>query len=592
MKGFFGRILKIDLSRRKTEIESISDETYRRTLGGKGLALHLLLRDNPPGADPLGPANRLIFATGPATDSPVWGSCRHGVFTKSPQTGFFSESYSGGTAAEPMARAGYDAVIIYGAAENPVWIEIGDESVEIHDSGPLWGLDTYATEDAVKAWIREHRPDAGKAGVVVIGQAGENQVVFSVIENDYWRSAGRTGVGAVMGAKRIKAIAFHGRSKRNFADPPALKEFAKSLAAHSREDAGVKAYKTMGTPMLVDIMNKAGGFPARYWKKGRSEHADQINSGALHERCSVKPHACLKCLMACGRLSTVKAGRHKGLTIEGPEYETIYAFGGLCEVDRIEEIAYLNDVCDRLGLDTITGGNLAALTIEAVRQDRIEYDIDYGRVDDIARLLEDIAFRRGIGEVLARGIRTAASTWGMEDQAIHVKGMEPAGYDPRVLKGMGLAYGTSDRGACHLRATFYKPELSGLVDPEKMEGKAAVFAEWEDRLTIFDTLILCRFYRDLYQWEPLSEIVRGVSGLDLDIAGLRKIAAAVTDDARRFNLREGLTPKDDCIPERFHKEALPETGKSISAEQMNRMLEDYYRARGWNENGVPPATTY
>ncbi|MCF8080965.1 MAG: aldehyde:ferredoxin oxidoreductase, partial [Desulfobacterales bacterium] len=385
MKGFFGKNLKIDLSRRKTEIESISDETYRRNFGGKGLALHLLLRDNPPGVDPLSPANRLIFAAGPATGSPVWGSCRHGVFTKSPQTGFFSESYSGGTAAEPMARAGYDAVIIYGAAENPVWIEVGDESVEIHDAGPLWGLDTYAAEDAVKAWIRENRPDAGKAGVVVIGPAGENQVVFSVIENDYWRSAGRTGVGAVMGAKRVKAVAFHGRSKRIFADPAALKAFAKSLSARAKEDAGVKAYKTLGTPMLVDIMNKAGGFPTRYWKKGRCDHADQINAGALHDRCTVKPHACLKCLMACGRLSTVNAGRHKGLTVEGPEYETIYAFGGLCEVDQIEEIAYLNDVCDRLGLDTITGGNLAALTIEAVRQGRIEYDIDYGQVDSIAR---------------------------------------------------------------------------------------------------------------------------------------------------------------------------------------------------------------
>ena len=263
MKGFFGKILKIDLSRRKTEIESISNETYRRTFGGKGLALHLLLRDNPPGVDPLGPENRLIFAAGPTTGSPIWGSCRHGVFTKSPQTGFFSESYSGGTAAEPMARAGYDAVIVYGAAENPVWIEVGDESAQIHDAGPLWGLDTYATEDAVKAWIREHRPGAGKAGVVVIGPAGENQVVFSVIENDYWRSAGRTGVGAVMGAKMVKAVAFHGRSKRIFADPAALKVFAKSLSARSKEDAGVKAYKTLGTPMLVKMTNTAGAFPNR-----------------------------------------------------------------------------------------------------------------------------------------------------------------------------------------------------------------------------------------------------------------------------------------------------------------------------------------
>jgi aldehyde:ferredoxin oxidoreductase len=206
----------------------------------------------------------------------------------------------------------------------------------------------------------------------------------------------------------------------------------------------------------------------------------------------------------------------------------------------------------------------------------------------VARLVEDIAARRGIGDTLARGIRFAAEEWGMADQAIHVKGLEPAGYDPRVLKGMGLAYGSSDRGACHLRATFYKPELAGIVDKDVIPGKAAVFAEWEDRLTLFDTFVLCRFYRDLYQWDQLAEILRGTTGLDLDAAGMRRIAATVSDDARRFNLREGLTMQDDQLPSRFHKEALPETGKVITEEQMQVMLTEYYRARGWNEKGEPP----
>ncbi|MBU1739987.1 MAG: aldehyde ferredoxin oxidoreductase C-terminal domain-containing protein, partial [Proteobacteria bacterium] len=210
-----------------------------------------------------------------------------------------------------------------------------------------------------------------------------------------------------------------------------------------------------------------------------------------------------------------------------------------------------------------------------------------GQVDRMAALLTDIAYRRGVGDVLAGGIKTAAPAWGMADQAIHVKGLEPAGYDPRVLKGMGLAYGTSDRGACHLRATFYRPELVGLVDPEQIEGKAAVFAEWEDRLTFFDCLILCRFYRDLYQWEQLATIIEGATGLDLDVDGLRAVARAVTDDTRRFNLREGLTPADDKLPGRFHREVLPETGKIITPEQMEVMLEEYYRARGWDEQGRP-----
>ena len=564
----------------------ISDEILRKTLGGKGLATYLLRQHNPPNVDPLSPENHLIFAIGPTAGSRIWGSCRHGVFTKSPQTGFYSESYSGGRVAERIAASGFDAIMIHGAADKPVWLEICEESVHFHSAEDLWGLDTYDTEDRVNAWHQSNRPDSGDCGVVCIGPAGEKMVSFAVIENDYWRSAGRTGVGAVMGSKKIKAISFHGKRKKTFADEGLIKKFSKALAVAAKENPGVSAYKTMGTPMLVDIMNKVGGFPTRYWHKGRYDQAEKINATALHHRCEVKPHACLKCFMACGRLSTVKAGRHKGLQVEGPEYETIYAFGGLCEVDSIEEILFLNDICDRLGIDTITSGNLAAFTIEAVRQSKVDYPIAYGDVDGIARLLEDIAARRGIGDLLAQGIRPAADAWEMSDQAIHVKGLEPAGYDPRVLKGMGLAYGSSDRGACHLRATFYKPELSGIVDPDEIDGKARMFVEWEDRLTVFDTLILCRFYRDLYQWDQLSTIIKSTTGMDLDIKAMRNIAATVSNDARRFNLGEGLEPQDDMLPRRFYNEALPETGKVITEDQMQRLMADYYEARGWDANGT------
>jgi len=587
MHGFYNIILRVNVSEQSFELQPVSDEVLQQTLGGKGLATYLLLRHNPPKVHPLSPENHIIFATGPVAGSRIWGSCRHGVFTKSPQTGFYSESYSGGKVAERMAACGFDAIMIHGKSENPVWLEIGEDIVHFHSATDLWGLETYETEDRIKAWGTENRPGVGKLGVTCIGPAGENLVRFAVIENDYWRSAGRTGVGAVLGSKKIKAVAFQGKRQKAFAEEDLLRDFAKKVAADSKENPGVIAYKTKGTPMLVDIMNNAGGFPTRYWQKGRYEKAGEINADALHQKCNVQPHACLKCFMACGRLSTVKNGRHKGLQVEGPEYETIYAFGGLCEVDSIEEILYLNDICDRLGLDTISAGNLAALTIEAVRQGKIDYTIDYGDVDAIAGLLKQMAACKGVGEVLAQGIQFAADSWGMADQAIHVKGLEPAGYDPRVLKGMGLAYGTSDRGACHLRATFYKPELSGGVDPEKITGKAEIFAEWEDRLTIFDTLILCRFYRDLYQWEQLSTILKITTGLDLDREAMRNIAASVSDDTRRFNLQEGLTKKDDMLPKRFHKEALPESDSVITEKQMEQMLSEYYEVRGWNEKGEP-----
>jgi len=253
----------------------------------------------------------------------------------------------------------------------------------------------------------------------------------------------------------------------------------------------------------------------------------------------------------------------------------------LCLIKSIEEIIYLNDICDRLGVDTITAGNLAGLAIEASRRGKIREKIEYGDVPAIAALLKQIVYRQGIGAVLAEGIRTAAAEWGLEDIAIHVKGMEPAGYDPRVLKGMGLGYAVSDRGACHLRATFYKPELSGMIDPDRIEGKAELFVDFEDRLTLFDTLIFCRFYRDLYSWPELSRIIHMTTGLTWGKEEIQTMTRRVVSLCRAFNLREGMTRKDDCLPSRFHKEALPESGKVITEDELNRLMKDYYRLRGW-----------
>jgi len=587
MLGFNNNVIRVDVGRRTHESIDIPDRVLRTRFGAKGLGSYLLLRYNPAGVDPLASENNLIFAIGPATGTPLWGSCRHGVYTKSPQTGFYSESYSGGTVADRICAAGLDALVVSGAAETPVWIEIGNGEVTFHPADDLWGLDTYAAEDAIKDWIVKNRPEAGKAGVVVIGPAGENLVKLSLINNDYWRQAGRTGVGAVMGSKRVKGIAFWGDRKKAVADAEGLKAFAAEFLKENRDAPASNAFKTKGTPMMVDLLHKAGAFPAKYWSQGRVAHQDQINADALHTRCDVKPHPCLKCFMACGRLSTVKEGRHKGLRIDGPEYETIYTFGGLCMVESIEEIAYINDRCDRLGLDTMSAGNLVAFTIEAGKRGKVDTDLDYGDVDGIVALVEDIAHRRGLGAVLAQGIRHAAREWDAEDLAVHVKGMEPSGYDPRVLKGMSLAYGTSDRGACHLRSTFYKFELGGLFDPEQIEGKAAAFADWEDRHILMDTMIFCRFYRDFYSWEVFQKVVRLLTGEEMSEAELRAVSRTVHDDTRRFNLREGLTPEDDRLPSRLLNEVLPETGKGISEEQMLQMLEEYYKARHWDAEGRP-----
>jgi len=583
MKGFFNQILIIDLTRKKYYNEEIPDEAYENYLGGKGLAAYLLFTRNKAGIDPFSPENHFIVALGPVNDTPVWGTSRYGIFTKSPLTGFFSHSYSGGRVAEPISRTGYDAIVLKGKSEKPVYLEISDGYVKFHDAEGIWGLDTYKTED----FILERTAKKG-AGALVIGPAAERLVKFATVANNYWRCAGRTGAGAVLGSKMVKGIVFHGNKKRALADPEAVIKFKNEWREKINSYPSAASYKKMGTTGLVAVINTLEAFPTRYWHEGRMEGWENISGEMLHSRYEVKPHACNRCLLACGRLTTVAEGRHAGLKIEGPEYETIYAFGGLCLVDRLDEIIYLNDICDRLGIDTITGGNLAAFAIEASKKGKISDKLDYGDVDAIALLLNQISQKAGTGAVLAEGIVHAAKEWDMEDVAIHVKGLEPAGYDPRFFKGMGLAYATSDRGACHLRSTVFRAEAAGIIPPEQTEGKAAVFIDYEDRLTLQDALILCRFYRDLYLWDELASIVHMTTGMDVNKEDLRRIASNIQDITRNFNIREGLTRADDTLPSRFFEEPLGSKKDIITREQLEYMKDDYYMLRGWDTDGVPP----
>ncbi len=586
MYGFYGRLLAVDLSNREIKVEPLADEFLADSLGGKGLATRLLLQRNPIGVDPLAPENHLIINTGPFCQSRLWGGSRYGVFTKSPLTGFYADAYSGGKVPEAVDAAGYDAIILFGKADQPTVLSIHPEGVEFHDAGDLWGADTYTAEKEALERFAPNKEGFRKPGAVVIGPAGEKLVKCALINNDKWRCAGRAGVGAVMGSKHLKGIVFQGDRKRELASHDGVAAFGKTFMKTHKKEPGVEAFRAMGTTMVVGLTNTVGAFPAKYWHQGTCDHWEKISGETYHAEHEIKPNACAKCFIACGRMATLSKGRHKDLKLEGPEYETIMVFGGLCMVDDMAEIVYLNDICDRLGMDTITAGNLCGFTIEAKVQGRLDYDIDYGEVDKIADLLEKIAAREGIGDILADGIVAAAREWGAEDLAIHVKGMEPSGYDPRVLKGMGLSFGTSPRGACHLRATFYKPEIEGKSPPEQIEGKAEIFTDYEDRMNIFDTLILCRFYRDLYQWDDLEETIELVTGRRFSKPELRAMAAKIATMTRQFNINEGWQPEDDLLPKRWHDEPLP-SGHSITAEQMDYMLKDYYRLRGWDSRGVP-----
>jgi len=576
MKGFFNQLLRVDLSTKKSTVEPIPDSILRSYLGGKGLGTYLLLNENPPHVDPFSPENHLIFTLGPLADIPFYGSSRFAVFTKSPQTGIYSESYSGGKITSSISRTGYDAIIIEGKSNHPIFLEITDREVLFHSASQLWGKETYEAEETILKKVGKK-----EAGALVIGPAGENLVKFAVIEIERWRSLGRAGIGAVMGSKKLKGIIFHGKQQREVADLSSLKRLAEKFKDRVKDNEVVHIYKKYGTPMLVSIMNTIGAFPTQYWSKGTLDGWEGISAESLMERCEVTSSACPHCFMACGKMSRIKKGRHRGLRIMGPEYETIYAFGGLCMVKSIEEIIYLNDLCDRFGMDTITVGNLAAFAIEASLKGKIRDKLRYGDVDAIAEILKKIAYRRGVGKVLSEGVRHAATVWGMENEAIHVKGLEPAGFDPRVLKGMGLAYATSDRGACHLRATFYKSELSGQINPEQIRGKARLFIDYEDKMTLFDALILCRFYRDLITWTDLEEILRATCGPVLKKKDLKKIASNIINLAKKFNWQEGVRKKDDKLPRRFFREVLGETRKTIRPDELKVMLKEYYQLRGW-----------
>ena len=576
MKGVFNKILNIDLNARTFSEEDIEDSVYENYLGGKGLGSHLLLKRNPAGVDPLAPENNLILAVGPANGFPIWGANRLAGFSKSPLTGIYAESYSGGRAYLPMSEVGYDAFILRGALDKWSYLEIKNNSLIFKDASFLIGKDSFETEKALREIYPSYR-----SGILTIGPAGENLVKYAYVNNDFGRCLGRTGLGAVLGSKKIKALVFTGDRQKEAADPELIYRFRKDLLQEKIESPVTEAYMRAGTSQIVDITTRVEAFPATYWQEGTVPHVDKINTNALLTQCKVKSISCTFCFIACNRMTTVLSGPYEGLHLDGPEYETINAFGGLNLINDIKAIAYLNDICDRLGFDTITGGNVTAFAIEAYKRGKIDFAVDYGEVERIAELLHLIGYRQGIGDLLAEGVRFAAGELGLEDIAIHVKGLEPPGYDPRYLQGMGLGFAISDRGACHLRTTFYKPELAGLIDPLKNEGKAKMLLEYEDRLAIYDTLILCRFFRDFLYWDELNTIVKATMGLDLKEKDLRDISSRIAHTIREFNLQEGLKPEDDFLPEFFFKNPLGSKKIALDRARFKELVDEYYKLRSF-----------
>jgi aldehyde:ferredoxin oxidoreductase len=580
-----GDLLRIDLTSGAVREEELSAEFLAEAVGGKGVGARLLLDEVAPGVEPLSPENKLIFATGPISGTSMPGSNRYGVFFLSPQTGGYGEAYSGGNVAPQFAGTGYKVVVLEGRAAGPVVVEVAEAGARLHPAGNLWGLDTYEAEERVKALV-----GAPRAQACVIGPAGENLVRFACIENNKWRSLGRGGAGAVMGSKRVKGVVFHGEKKPELARPEAFRELIREMVTLGKDAPSTNAYKRMGTVQMVRITNGMNMFPTRYWRKGRLDDFEPISAETMISTYHVKNTVCPPCFIACGNLCRVPEDHPTlaGLEIEGPEYETIYVFAGLCEIVDFPQLIRLNDICDRLGVDTMTAGNLCGLAIEACERGLLDLGLTWGDADGVARFLAAMCRREGeAGALFADGILAVEEGIPeLKGVAVHCKGMEPAGYDPRVSKGMALGYITAARGACHLRATIMKAEFTGLSPIDAVEGKAALYVDWEDRMAVMDSLIYCRFYRDSTTWPYLTRVVNAALGTELDEAGLRRLGGETITLSHRFNERRGFGRDKERLPAWVTERPLHDKdGKEqlTTSAELETMLREYYEARGWGE---------
>jgi aldehyde:ferredoxin oxidoreductase len=577
-----GDLLRIDLAARTAREESLPDDLMRECVGGKGIGTRILLNEVPPETDPLGPGSKLIFCTGPITGTSMPGSNRYAAVFLSPLTNGYGESYSGGRLGAQFAKTGYKVVILENAAATPVYLEISEAGVSFHDADHLWGLDTYETEDRLLAAV-----GVPKAEACVIGPAGENLVRFACIENNKWRSLGRGGAGAVMGSKKVKGIVFHGARKIEAARPDRFKELIGGIVERGKSDPGVANLKKFGTVNLVRTVNSAEMFPTRYWTKSRLDDFEPVSGETMIETYHVKNVTCPPCFIACGNLNRVPEDHPTlaGLELDGPEFETIYAFGALCEIVDFPEIMRMNDICDRLGVDTITAGNLCGLAMEACHQGRLDLGLEYGDADGTAQFLTDVCRRNGaVPSVFADGILAVEREFDLSDVAVHVKGMEPAAFDPRSSTGMGLGYAVSSRGACHMRATFSKPEFMGLIGPREISGKAKIYVDWENWYAIQDCMVYCRFYRDLIPWPVLTEVASAATGFDYTAEDLRAIANRIVTESHIINERRGIGAGHDRLPKWITTRPLKTTSGetwAISDEDVELMRREYYEVRGW-----------
>ena len=602
--GYYRRILRVNLTDGQITVETPDDVFYRRYLGGAGFVAYYLLKEVPPGTDPLGPENRLIFACGPLTGAPLAGSGRNAIGARSPLTGAMGESEVGGFWGAELKAAGFDAIIIQGQAVSPVYLWVHDGEAELRDAAHLWGLENKATHTIIREELGEKR-----ARVALCGPAGEKLVRYAAILADLKHAAGRTGLGAVMGSKKLKAVAVRGTGKLPLADPAQVGALARWMRDNYRDLMG--KFPDLGTGVSMIPYNKSGALPVHNFRDGHLDGADVLGREGLAEHVVVRMESCYACAVGCKKVADLDEPYPVDPAYGGTEYETAASLGSNCGVTDVYAVTKASERCNALGLDSISAGGTIAFAMECFEEELLtpedtgRLDLRFGNAEAMLQLLELIAARQGIGDLLAEGSKRAAERigGGAERFAVHVKGQEMPYHDPRIQHGLGLGYAVSYTGADHMHNAFdinyeheagmdsvrnlgvLEPMPATWLGPEKV--RAIIYGSLRPHLN--NCLGLCNFLP--YRNDQVVEAVRAVTGWDTNAWELWKAAERLVTMARAFNVRQGFTPADDRLPPRMAEPLGPDgPGEPIDPAAVEAALPLYYEMMGWDPvTGVPRA---
>jgi aldehyde:ferredoxin oxidoreductase len=598
MHGYIGKILSVDLSTGDIRDEPLDKAYARAFVGGSGLAARYIYDMVDCDTDPLGPENPLVFMTGPLVGTSMLSAGRCSVCALSPLTGIWGEANTGGFFGPELRFAGYDGIIFTGQAEKPVWLSVVDGRAELHDAADIWGSDSYEAQERVREVL-----DEPKARVACIGPAGENLVKMAAVMNDHGRAAGRTGMGAVMGSKKLKAVAVRGSAKVGLAEPDGFKAVVREILENLDEDMTVMSLQLAGTACYVDMALMYGDMPIRYYQQGEWDEASDLSGVLMDDQFGVKNTACYRCPIACGR--ETRAPTYGVERVDGPEYETLGALGTLLMVNDLEAVIYAGHLCNIYGMDTISAGATLALACEMFERgilstpDTGGIEIRYGDAKTMHRLIEMMARREGFGDVLAKGSVALAQMFGVPDLAVTVNRLEVPMHDPRAFVGMAVSYALSPRGACHMQGDMYSvdtgqgPAIELGIEPgdrfDSSEEKGRIAARQQAWRSLYNAMILCQFQNPGV--ERILAALNAATGWGLEAGDLMTLGKRIVTLQRLLNLRRGLTRADDRLPGQLLR-PLMDGGTEGTTPDLDVLLAGAYAEYGWDpQTGHPTPET-